>query len=404
VIFKKAFSQGPGTMISMPSLFTGKYPSRLPSFKILSPFALRQHVRGVTVGEAPTLTEILRDHGYRTAGFHSNPFLTSYFGFHRGFDVFYDDMTRGSKVPQFVSRWLWRLSRLYRASPHLSAAAVNKKTLKWLRGVDGRFFLWLHYMDTHGPYQSKRGLRYLNKIKGEVLFRKAAKRPESVTPDECRVLRDWYTEEVTYLDRHLGRLFDAIGSMGRMDETLVIVTADHGEEFGEHGRFGHPWALYDELLHVPLVVKLPGAAHRGRVVRSAVGLIQVLPTILEVAGIRAMERMDGKSLVSLAEHDDRTRALEFVVSEAGVKPRYKACVRIDDWKLIVDEGANRRELYDLGKDPGELTNVIDANPEARRRLETALARHQATGGFEDADADARVDGAVLARLEELGYL
>lgn len=407
ITFKKAFSQGFGTGVSMPSLFTGKYPSRLTPFKIRSPLALRQFLEGVLVGQDTTITEILAQHHYQTAGIHSNPFLTNLFGFDKGFEFFYDDLFLGkANLPASFKRWAYRVPRLLRASPHLTAAQVNKMALAWLKTTKGPFFLFLHYMDTHGPYLPKKGFRYLNKMRSELLYRKAKKTPKGITDKECRSLVSWYKEEITYLDRHLGMLFEELQKTGQMDNTLVVVTADHGDEFREHGRFNHHSTLYDELLHVPLIFKLPYSRMRGKVITEMAALLQVVPTILDVLNIQTDQSFDGKSLLPLIERNDKRSLHDFLISEAKFAPRYKACIRNEEWKLILDVTGQRRELYNLKKDPRELSNVIKESADIAAELEMRLREHQSVTIREKERTESltEVDKDVLDRLKALGYL
>jgi arylsulfatase len=267
------------------------------------------------------------------------------------------------------------------------------------------FFLFLHYMDTHGPYQPKKGIPHLNKVRAELLYRKAVKEPGAMTERERQTLLGWYKEEIAYLDGQMGKLFREMDRRGDLDNTLVVVTADHGDEFGEHGRFNHHSTLYDELLHVPLLVKLPAARHAGKVVAKPVALIQVVPTILDVAGVRADHGFDGKSLLPLIERDDERCLHELLISEAKFMPNYKACIRSEGWKLILDLGDQRRELYNLEEDPGELSNVVKGHPEIARHLEAKLLEHESNKAPEESEISTpNVEEEVMHRLRDLGYL
>jgi arylsulfatase A-like enzyme len=410
ITFKKAISQGFSTGISMPSIFTGKYPGRFaPSTITGTGMTLRsrnQSVSHITVDQKTTITEILAKHEYQTAGIHSNPFLTSFSGFDKGFQFFHDDLfLKNMKLPSGIKRYVCRLPRLLRASSHLPASKMSKKALGWLRKKEQPFFLWLHSMDTHGPYVAKGGFRHLNKIKGEILYHKASRHPEGITHEECETLRGWYKEEVAYLDEHLGRLFEGLEKMGLMERTLVIVTADHGDEFREHGGFGHRSTFYDELMRVPLIFKLPDSRHRGKIITKPVGLVQIVPTVLDILGIRTNETFDGKSLLPLIEKNDERALHEYIVSEVNPASGYKGCIRNEEWKLVTY--TQRQELYHLATDPRELSNVFEDNPHIVAELETKHRQHRS---MIDANTDVSelvnedVDEEVLDRLKSLGYL
>lgn len=408
IAFSAAFAQGFRTPLSVPTLFTGKYPHNLKLAAIQSPFGLRRKFRCLLMGEEQSIAEILADEGYQTAGVHSNPLLTSTFGYKKGFQYFYEDLfLTDARLPAWLKRWLLRLPHLFRLSPYLSAAKLNDKVFGWLTNVKQPFFLWLHYMDAHGPYQSKKGFRYLNKIRSDLLFKKAVKNPKAITPGECQTLLHWYQENVRYIDHHLGNLFTHLEKTGMMNDTLVVLTADHGEEFQEHGRLTHHSALYDEVMRVPLIFKLPYSQHGGRVVKKPVGLVQVLPTILDVLGIRTNVNFDEKSLFPLIDKNDERSLCEFIISQGKFPPKIRASIRTDEWTFILDESQNKGELYDLKNDPKEQMNVIESHTDMAARLGTMLrsSLSQNNGSKKKQEvAQEDVDTEVLQRLRELGYL
>jgi arylsulfatase len=408
IVFKTAIAQGFRTPISMPSLFTGKSPHKLTLSSIQSPFGLKHRFRCLLLGEEPTIAQVLERHGYQTAGIHSNPLLTSYFGYHKGFQYFYEDLfLKNAALPSSVKRWLMRFPHFFRSSPYLPAESLNKKALSWLDQAKDPFFLWLHYMDAHGPYQSKKGLRYVNKIRADLLYRKATGNPKAITDEECQRLYEWYKEEVAYLDREIGKLFECLERKGRMENTLVILTADHGEEFREHGRLTHHSTLYEEVLHVPAIFKLPHADRGGWMVDKPIGLVQVFPTILDFLGIQTDIRFDGKSLFPLIDKNDERSLPDYVLSHGKFAPKPRISIRNEEWKLIVDDSLPKGELYHLKTDPGEHSNVVDNHPDITSKLTQELKRRVAgpSNGSRSAGwAKKEVDGEILQRLKELGYL
>jgi arylsulfatase A-like enzyme len=397
-IFTQAYAQGPYTTVSIPSMLTGRYPNRLTPITI-------KGVTGVLPGNSPTLAPLLSAHGYRTLAFHSNPFLSAAFGYADGFDTFFDDLFLGHLQPSGpLALILRRVHRLARFAPCVPAAKLNRRIRQALHATPEPFFLWAHYMDTHGPYQPGGGFPPLAKLRSERLLRKSMRHPEQITAADKRELWDCYRERAHYLDEQLGYLLHSLGEQGLLENTLVIVTADHGDEFCEHGSYSHFHKLYDELIHVPLLICGPGLPPSR--IDEIVELVQIFPTILEFLGIVAPGPLEGMSLLA-AMHGDRSGLPGRSLSEADVAPSYHACLRNKDWKLIVNEEHGRTELYQLSQDPGEQHNVYADYPEVARDLWEHLKQ------LRDGPAKASGTVAVLSageekllekRLEDLGYL
>lgn len=409
VVMTQAFAQGPYTTFSLPSLFTGRYPCRLKPMG----WALRwQQPAGVLVDGVPTLTERLREAGYHTAGFHSNPLVSRLFGFHKGFDVFYDDvLLSNSTLPSKVRFWTARLHRVFRVDPYSPARALNARVLAWLAGARQPFFLWIHYMDTHGPYLSRKVLKYVSR--GERLWRKSTVLPAQITPRQRELLRQNYHRQITSLDTELGRLWQAFDREELFDRSLVMVSADHGDEFFEHGGYSHSHKLYDELLHVPLLVRFPGAVPEH--VEELTELIQIPPTVLDCVGL-ARPELDGFDAGSFLPvlHAGARAEKSFILSEAGVPPHERLCIRTKEWKLIWEKGGQRKELYQLSADPHEQVDVAAKHPEIVAALDRELAAHcaaagreasrEAGQGAEGVSASEAEERLVVERLRDLGYL
>ncbi|WP_302081585.1 sulfatase [Salinibaculum rarum] len=406
--YSTAFAQGPFTTFSMPSLFTSQYPSDLQYTE------LTESTIGVSIGDNPTIGTVLCENGYETAGFHSNPLLSNLFGFDRGFDVFdarlpmdgIDALSGRTKVLAD------KLLRLVRKHPYLPAEKLTQRGLDWLDSRDGDepFFLWLHYMDVHGPYQPKSGNSYWNKYRGERLWRKAVTSPTEITDDERETLRAWYREEVTYTDRCLGRFLDGLRERDQFADTVVAVTADHGEQFGEHGTYSHPHQLYDELLHVPLVFAGPDCD--STTVDEIVELTDIAPTLATMAGSSVPDAFVGDPLPGFDDRghepaDDRTSGDGVAIAEANLVPDYAGCVRTDRWKYIRD--GDSELLFDLSADPTEQTDIGD-DEEARRaelaeHLDDHLAVDGRSAGSDGSVATVDIDGqGTEERLKDLGYL
>jgi arylsulfatase A-like enzyme len=405
--FTDVYAQGPYTAFSLPSIFTGKYPCRLKP--MTQAIRWEKTPMGVLVEGTPTFVEMLRAHGYHTAAFHSNPLVSRPFGFDKGFDVFYDDvLASDSNISAKIKLNAARLQRIFRTDPYLGARALNAKVLGWLRTAPQPFFLWVHYMDTHGPYLTRKVLKYVSR--GERLWRKSKNSPAHITPAEHAELLFNYHHQISTLDTELGCLWQAFEAEGLFDSSLLIFSADHGEEFLEHGGYSHTDKLYDELLHVPMIVSLPGA--RPAVVSELAALIQIAPTIVDFAGIPAADaQFDVQSLVQLFFRQDLP-GRQFILAEAGTEPHVNVCVRTKEWKLILRQEGAVTELYDLSCDPLERLNLAAAQPHRVRELEAHLAAHRNSACAQTASAEREgplemtpaEEQLVAERLHDLGYL
>jgi arylsulfatase len=395
--FTNCIAQSSHTRESMPSLFYSAYPFTLGDV-------------GLVPEDRPTLATTLSEAGFETAGFHSNPYLSRAYGFDRGFDEFDDALPLGrNRLGVFAHRVLNYL----RTRPYTRADELNQTGLDWLDRTDGRRFLWLHYMDPHGPYQPPaRHQRVFHEepvsaSDAKDLWRKSVDEPDVLSATERDTLVDLYDAEIRYTDEMLDGFLSEIEERD-LGETLVMLGADHGDLFGEHGRFGHPRRLFEELIHVPLVLfgdsVTPGQTER--VVRN----VDIAPTALDAAGVDPPAAFVGRSL--LAEPPDGDGENEegpyaYVEAhgegeEAGIE---RFALRTPRFKYTLELGGAQetRHLYDLWGD-GESTDVADTHPEVESRLRQTLHDH-VESVKRDAPADERteVDEAVEDRLRELGY-
>lgn len=389
-----AIAQGPFTTFSMPSLFTGQYPSSLPSIDFVD------GVEGVLVEGGVTLQERLSEVGYTTAGFHSNPLLSEMFGFHVGFDHFYDSLNSSLSVSSERFQILIdKVRRLLRTTAYVPAADITERALSWLEKNDAEpFFLWVHYMDVHGPYQPKSGFTYFEKYRSEWLWQKAIQRPAEVTTRERLRLREAYVDEVEYTDESIGHLLNGLQNGGYYDDAFIALTADHGDEFAEHGSYSHESKLYDELIRVPLIVK-PSEGTTIRRAPSQIPLLDVSASVVDVGGA-ATVGLDGTSLLADA---DEAGTETHVISEAKLSPQYIGSIRTNDWKYI--RGTTEEELYDLEADPGETKNVAEAESDILSDLSARLSTHLDQSAIgEDRSGELLDTGKLDDRLRSLGYL
>lgn len=404
--FDRCISQGISTAPAMTAILTGRYPLDYGGHWYLEE-------------DQPTVAEQFQRAGYETGAVHSNPYVSSRRNFDRGFDTFHEDTVafepdRGlERAPEKLLRLVNRASRILSRRPYTPASEVNETVLSFVDDATAPWFCWTQYMDVHGPYLGGGNPTYRDKVRAELLWRKAAvNSPDEVTDAEDDELRRSYEKEIEYLDSQIGDLLDELERRNQLDDTLVILTADHGDEFYEHGRYGHGNLPYAELTHVPLVMRFPEQCNvdPGRVERL-VRSLDVLPTALDYAGVspddRMTERMEGRSLRPLIE-GDKTQGPEYAVTEKRVRDSdaLRIGIRDEEWSFLFDGTDESTFLYDLTNDPAEQENVAEANPDRRDEfLDLLEARLDA---IDETSANVSVpevveSAGVEERLRALGY-
>jgi arylsulfatase A-like enzyme len=414
VRFSDATVAWPKTWPSMAAMVTGTHPATN---------GVRLRPRRPLPAQNATLAEALRAAGYATGAVVANVNLGRSFGFDQGFDRFVeswaDEAQRQTGKPTFENA-PGRVKRFTNASLVTSQAIALLDEI----GTQQRFFLWLHYMDAHGPWLPPPG--YAGLFAGA--HRAARVRPEDLPPYQRQpdpatgeVAADLafyaaqYDREIRYLDDQLAVLLAALEARGLARDTLIVVTADHGESLDEHRYYlEHGNVPYQTNAAAPLIFVQDGRLAPGRVVDAAVGVIDVYPTILELAGIPPQAGVQGTSLVPLLE-GGRDGGPALVVMESGNVEPTQLTVRKGPWKLVrlrspADRLWLRRrevELYDLSRDPHEQRDVRAEHPEVAAELEAALAAWlrdtpRFTGGGR-ADPP-RLDPRSQQLLRDLGYV
>jgi arylsulfatase A-like enzyme len=402
VVHTRAFAPAAWTRPSCGSLLSSRLP---PEIGLRG---LRSRLRP----EVPILPQFLRAEGYATAGIVSSVHISAQYGFDKG----WDRLDIGTSYLRWtgVTRALRRLRLLPRSDtyPRYDAAELTDRAIAWLDdrpGDDEPPFLYLHYSDPHEPYAPPPEADRWREFAGQAA--RALPVPPSGpprsgrvhSPAEAEALVARYDAEIAYFDHHFGRLLAALEQRGLYDDALVIVTSDHGEEFGEHGGFAHAHSLYNELLHVPLVIKYPaGASVAAGSEAEVTGLIDVVPTIRNVLGAAWPEAgFRGRSL--LDGGDPRDRLLYADNAEPALRAltgrRDKLIQRLDASGGVVEE-----RYYALDADFGErgAGTPPSSVPEARLRgfRETLAALY-------DPDApvrDVAIDADTTEELRALGYL
>ncbi|ELZ30319.1 arylsulfatase [Halosimplex carlsbadense 2-9-1] len=382
--FDRAFSASSHTREAVPSILTGRYPD--------------DAVDAGYQRDADTVAATLGSNGFTSAGFHSNPFVSRAYGFDQGFDHFDDDLHLGkNKLLALAQRALDKVRNRHYAR----ASEINERSLDWLDSLDDDpFFLWNHYMDPHGPYEAPAA--YQREFHGEVvpdsaaqdLYQRAIDDPESITDAERERLRDLYDAEIKYTDDRLRSLFDELGDRGLLSESLVLLTADHGDAFGEHGYFEHPRYLHDELVHVPLVMTGPDVP--SVTVETPVSTLDVARTALETAGASA-EGLPGEDLRAVAdapeEHADRV-----VFSQARGEDADAHLRRFS----ARSESATRFGEYDTTAADLSLSGEHEEGDTAAQ-LRAHVADRTDAGATAGASENEAVDDAIEDRLSALGY-
>ncbi|MBI1873975.1 MAG: sulfatase-like hydrolase/transferase [Acidobacteria bacterium] len=358
VRFVDATTQSPLTGPAHAALLTGVYPGR---------FGLRDNATTPLPDTASTLAELLHPSGYRTGGFIGAFILDRAYGFGQGFDEFDAAFERFEANAKLQAQ---------RRGDRVVAAAT-----RWLaaRQPDERFFAWVHLYDAHTPYAAP-------------------------PPFGARFRTRPYDGEIAYVDLLVGRLIDTLTARGWLERTIIVIVADHGESLGEHGEDEHGFFLYDSVLRVPWIMRLPGRERAGTVISDQVRAIDVVPTVLELLQVKTASRFDGESVLPLISGQRRVETppsfaetyyprLHFAWSELKA-------VRVGDWKYIE---APRPELYDLRRDPEERKNAADAHASLAAGLAAELRKGD--GGFAAAEpAATQPDRETVERLRSLGYV
>lgn len=393
VLFEKAWSTANWTKPAMASLITSLDPLR----HMVRRGTLRDGRREGAAEEILdrgfiTLAEALEGSGHRSFGFSSNPFLTLETGFGQGFDVFEQfDFADGSVVRDAVFR-------------HIPAMKSSRP-----------YFAWIHFVDPHEPYPPRDPEERSTAEKeigcsGECFEKRFHKRLARATRASDPAIREraldrlqrLYDEQIRYTDELVGEL---LSRLPRADSALLIVTSDHGEQFLEHGELGHRQGMFEEEVAVPLILRFPGRLSKGRRVSTPVSILDVGPTLLELAGSELPPSFTGRSLSEVAATGGSSESRELFAECAAPEDRHIAVWREGRWKYMVHLSENWEKLFDLEIDPFETNDVAAEEPERLKRM-----RNQVWSRYEDykerrkAAPTREIDPELLEMLESLGYI
>lgn len=437
ILYENAFSNSNYTAEAHPPIFTGRLPSRCGCYG--GDCSLPK--------ETDLLSERLQAAGYRTFATSAGAHIREGRGYDRGFDVFHETH-RFRPTPETARKLLKERAYRKQAAFTLTRGPDDKtrykfETLKDFVAAADPFFAFLNCKTAHYPYNPPRSFKSeycpdLERPRYEFIERlyeaadAQAQRHPDVDIENCRRnpvvfmtdthslskqglegVKSWYDGCIRYLDHRIGQLVESLRASGTLDDTYLIITADHGEMFGEKGLMAHRFSLYDTLLRVPLVIRPPGGGD-GRRLEKPVSLIDLFATILETAGTPRPDRPHSRNLLPFDNEGEQ----EHLFAEVGqgsyetpteVDSTYEPApkhagplqsVRDERFKLIV--GPEHTELYDWREDPGEQDDLSDSRPETVAELSAVLEAE--TGDMTaEATSEDQVSDSVEEALEHLGY-
>ncbi|MFH1679350.1 MAG: sulfatase [Candidatus Eisenbacteria bacterium] len=394
-LFTNAFCSIPITLPSHTSILTGLYPR---THKVLS--------HGYTLApEYETLAEVLGENGFRTAAFVSSHVLDDQYGLSQGFEIYWERYNYGNK-------------RSEEAAEKTGGDLLTLAAIDWTRfEMKEPFFLWLHWFHPHKPYDPPGKMRAAydtnpgSPLEADVTTLQKVWQGEIDLPEsEVERFRSLYAGEVAFTDRQVGTILSRLEELGVSENTLVVFTADHGEVLYEHDRyFGHDIMLYEPSLRVPLLLAGPGLPEGGRILDTTVRNIDLFPTILELAGIRAdSPALEGRSFVPALHGEPMPDApvfAEVFPPKEVWKSEPRHTVRFEEWKLITRDGTDAAELFDLAADPTESRNrsedAVDKRSEMERLFREWVLEHgEETGVYPELSEEERENLKALGYIEE----
>jgi arylsulfatase A-like enzyme len=372
ILFEAARAHAPSTLLSHASVFTSRVPQRHGA----------SHLRRIRIPEAhETLATKLRSSGFRTAAIHGGGQLAAEFGFDRGFEIYEQE-----------------------AGPFRAAVA---RGLSWLQSLppQARYLLFLHTYEVHHPYEPAPALLarveragYRGQLPSSIsvrLLERINRGRLRIDAADLRHIVATYDAEILSVDRGVADLVRGLARVGRLDEAVVVLTSDHGEEFGEHGRVGwHSHSLYEELLRVPLLIRLPRAFRGGTTVGAPFRLVDLAPTLVALLGEDAPASFEGEDRRELLSGAPE-RVPAPLAAFGEVEGRSFEGLVAGRWKLAGSQ------LFDLEADPGEHRDLASSRPRTKRALESLL-RDLAGGAASQGDR-APVSDETRESLRALGY-
>ena len=456
-LYRYAISPAPWTFPSHASIFTGLYPSEHGALGVDNSNRYLDQ-RNVT------LAEMLKKQGYRTVAFSNNPWISNVFGLTKGFDepnVIFNDkffhgnvldmslfikerkydkgirrileigkaiLTKGNPLKNIANGILFKFNRSnYR---HIfvddGANKTNKKVKMWIDNwIDNKkdhpFFMFINYMECHAEYMPP--FKYLPK---EYSFREIYRVNQDpmmyifgkikMNEKDFEILESLYDGEYRYLDYRIGQIYDFLDKKGILDDTIIIITSDHGDNIGDHNLMGHTLCLYDTLIRCPLIIRYPEKFPAGKIVKKRVQTHDIFKTIMEVLDNEIAEIIDGGSLIP---EDLKQESKRLIISEFPGHPllplelkrfpdvninmwNYSLkAIYVDNFKFILNSNGSN-ELYNINRDPEERQNIIEDHPEVAKILEEELCNW--TKSIEQKKRNKEKIRQKIKRLKNLGRI
>jgi len=394
-LFRNAFANGPFTSAAFPAILTSTYPLK--------------NGRYITLNNRIFVSESLQEKGIKTAAIHSNPYLSDYMGYNRGFDYFEDFINYSESMEREVKRvrgwrhfvfvildkypFLKKILTFFKkiifsgisaraskkdkavTSPYVPAETITKYAINWLeKNYSSPFFLWIHYMDLHEPY-----------LIGDINIRQKYSRRLSkssilqIKKDNIQDIINLYDDKLSYIDANLKLLFHFLKDTKILDNVSIILTSDHGQQFYEHNIFGHRVNYFEETIHIPLIVY--GGHSKEKQLDKIVCQLEIAPTILSLYDITPPPSYEGFNLfsdfkrhfiISETSYDERGSYIE---NHKMYPPKFVSfCYRTEEWKYIFYSD-KPEELYNLKEDPAEKNNITSKCPEIIDEVKKALKEH-----------------------------
>lgn len=389
VMFTQAISQSTFTQTSIASLFTSRYPHQHGVYAGNLKDRSNNITSDVLSEEETTLAEVLSQSGFLTVAWIYQVHLASYAGFAQGFVGYHE--------------WAGNILN------------INKKFIKWAKrkGKRHKFFAYIHYLDLHDPYRPKPPYDTMYGVYSNVYTASALENPDrfisqvqqkriKLEKKDVDQLIAYYDGLVTYIDSEIGLLLEELKNSGLYDNAMIILTADHGDGFMEHDFISHSNTPYDELIRVPLIIKFPNSLYGGKVVKSQVKLIDVMPTVVDFLEIKTNSKLSGFSLLNyLDDNENKDSKIDFP-QHAYSEYDTTLSIRTEKIKYIHFQD-KKDEFYDLSVDPLEQNNIIDLQPdEAEKFHRMALG---AVSEREKKEVERVIlDKKTIEELKALGYL
>ena len=399
-LFSKAIATSSWTMPTNMSIFTSLYPGVHKT---------TDYQKKLPQGRS-TLADIMKTQGYTTAAFVSNPTLGSQYGFSQGFDLYDDfsvDLDLGLNLFEDNDKGGKKVHNA------MTSKAVNRSAISWLqKNYDNPFFMFVFYFDPHydyippPPFDTIFDPNYDGRTDGRGIVNKPQPQPR-----DLEHIIALYDGEILYTDGYVSKLLEKFAEYGIIDNTLVVIYSDHGDEFYEHGSTAHGHSLHNELTHIPLIFNWPRAIAGNKKIDCLVSQIDIMPTILDYLDIQYSSDMQGKSLKGLIEGKEENPH-DIVYGEVSIHPnKLFAAARSRNYKFILDLQTGKKQLFNINDDPDEQINiylekslegpVLIENQLTLRLINNSKLADRLSGKEEDS---VELDEEQIRQLKALGYV